>query len=82
MSLDGIAALKFLLSGDAAHCSAVLKSHCSFYSTFLNTLKKRRELKAQIEHYSISAIYNRSIVIDYFIRGKKRFSDLPVKSFL
>lgn len=82
MLMDGIAGMKFLISGDAAHCVAVIKAHGSFYSTFLKTLAKRRELKKRVVKYSTSAIYNRSIVADYYFRSKKRFSDLRSDKFL
>lgn len=82
MTLDGVAGLKFLFSGDADHFVAVLKAHGSFYSTFSKTLQKRRQLKKEVKVYSTSAIYNRSIVVDYFIRGKKHFGDLPATGFI
>lgn len=81
MKLDGIAGLKFLLSGDVAHFIAVLKAHGSFYSTFLKTLKKRKQLKKQVKKYATHAIYNSSIVVDYYLKGKKYFSDLPDNKF-
>ncbi|MBI2271304.1 MAG: glycosyltransferase family 2 protein [Bacteroidetes bacterium] len=82
MTLDAIAGLKFLLSGDVDHFVAVLKAHGSFYSTFSRTLQKRKQLKKEVKVYSTSAIYNRSIVVDYFIRGKKYFGDLPADGFI
>lgn len=82
MTLDGIAGLKFLFSGDADHFVAVLKAHWSFYSTFFRTLQKRNQLKKEVKQYTTSAIYNRSIVVDYFIRGKKHFGELPASGFI
>jgi GT2 family glycosyltransferase len=81
MTMDGLAGIKFLLSGDFAHFFAVLRAHKSFYDTFPVTLEKRRKLKMEVTHYSTSAIYGRSIVVDYFLRGKRRFSDLPKNKF-
>ena len=74
--------LKFLFSGDADHFVAVLKAHWSFYSTFFRTLQKRNQLKKEVKQYTTSAIYNRSIVVDYFIRGKKHFGELPASGFI
>lgn len=82
MTLDGIAGLKFLFSGDVDHFFAVLKAHWSFYSTFSRTLQKRKQLKKEVKIYSTSAIYNRSIVVDYFIKRKKYFGDLPASGFI
>lgn len=81
MILDGIAGLKFLLGGSPAHFSAVCKAHRDFYSSFSITLEKRRQLKRTIKSYATTAIYNKSIVFDYFILGKKRFSELDHSSF-
>ena len=81
MSLDGLAGIKFLLSGDSAHFVAVIKAHASFYSTFYKTLEKRKKLKQQVARYSTSAIYGNSIVIDYYWRKKHKFSELDPKGF-
>jgi GT2 family glycosyltransferase len=81
MALDGVAGIKFLLSGDVMHFIAVLRAHASFYRTLPHTLRKRRTLRKGIHSYSTSAIYRGSIVFDYFIRGKKKFSDLDEGQF-
>ena len=81
MNLDGIAGLKFMLAGDFDHFISVLKAHGSFYSTFSTTMKKRRAEKLKIGQYASNTIYRGSIVMDYFIRGKKTFNDLPQKDF-
>ena len=82
MAMDGLAGIKFLLSGDFAHCWAVFRAHMSFYSTFRKTLGKRRQLKALVTKYSTTAIYNHSIVAEYYLRKKKHFSDLNQNDFL
>jgi GT2 family glycosyltransferase len=76
MKLDAIAAFKFLFSGDGKHFIAVIQAHLSFYSTLPRTFKKRRSLRKKIQAYSQTAIYSKSIVFDYYLRGKKKFSDL------
>lgn len=79
--LDGIAGIKFLMSGDASHCFAVVRAHFSFYSTFGKTLAKRNALKKEIREYSTTAIYRRSLVVDYYLRGKRKFSELQKDYF-
>jgi GT2 family glycosyltransferase len=79
--LDGIAAIKFLLSFEFSHFGAVLKAHGSFYASFGKILKKRREQQKLIKHYSTTAIYRRSIVAEYFFRGVRKFSQLDQKFF-
>jgi len=79
--LDGIAGLKFLLGGRFDCFLAIIKSHLSVYSKFLSILNKRSQINAIIEKYSIGpantdGIIKGSIVIKYFIFGKKTFSQL------
>lgn len=81
MILDGIAGIKFLLSGDVLHFNAVIKAHWSFYRMFRQTMKKRRILQQQVKQYTTTAIYRKSIVVDYYLRGKKKFSELEEKYF-
>ncbi|MFI5148557.1 MAG: glycosyltransferase family 2 protein [Bacteroidia bacterium] len=81
MHLDGIAGLKFLASGDISHFFAVIRAHCSFYYTLPKTMRKRRALKKQTCVYATTAIYRKSIVFDYFLRGKKKFSALNERLF-
>ena len=76
MTLDGVASIKFILSGEYDHFWAVLKAHANFYSTIFKTLEKRRAIKKQVKEYSTTAIYRNSIIVDYFFRKKRKFSDL------
>jgi GT2 family glycosyltransferase len=80
MILDGVAGIKFLLSGEGAHFIAVIKAHFSFYSSLRKTLKKRKALQIEIKEYTTSAVYLHSIVADYFFRNKKIFSQIDTKN--
>jgi GT2 family glycosyltransferase len=72
MTLDGAAALKFLLGGQSADAVAVLKAHFAFYGRIRATWRKRTG------HFPpLVGRYSGSVVSDYFLRGRKRFSDLP-----
>ncbi|MCF8297215.1 MAG: glycosyltransferase family 2 protein [Saprospiraceae bacterium] len=75
--LDGIAGFKFLLEGGFKDFWAVLRAHLSFYRTLSKT-KAKRKLLTQNE---VSQIYNGSIVLDYFLGGKKKFTDLDSGKF-
>ena len=77
--MDGIAGVKFLLSGEVAHMIAVIKAHFSFYATIRTTIKKRRLLKIQIEKETTTAVYIHSIIADYYLRGKKTFTEVDRK---
>lgn len=79
--IDGVAGVRFLLSGDWKHCFAVIRAHFNFYAQLPRTLKKRRKLKAGISQYATSAVYNGSVVFAHFLHGKKHFSELDAGKF-
>ena len=81
MVIDGIASIKFLLTGDFAHGWAVQHAHFSFYYTLPETLRKRKTLKKNVKHYATSSIFEGNTVWQYFIKGKKKFSDLEKSRF-
>lgn len=74
--LDGMAAFKFLLSGQPRDLWAVFRAHMAFYGRLSKTLKKRTG-----PYPGLKGIYSRSIVFDYFIRKLRKFSDLPQDAF-
>lgn len=82
MCLDFIAGLKFLFGSGWAHCWAVQRGHFSFYGSMGKTLRKRKEMKKKIRRYATTAIYNGNVVMEFFARGKKKFSDLDRNKFL
>lgn len=73
--LDGIAALKFMASGGIKDFWAVTRAHASFWRTFKHTREKR---KKTIRH-NVSCLYQGSIVSDYYLMGKKFFSELHLE---
>ncbi len=68
--LDGIAAIQFLTKLKFKHFIAILKAHFHFYARLPKMIKKRGN--SQQKQYFAHA----SIVYSYFIKGKKKFSDL------
>ena len=77
LHLDGIAALKFLFSGEPLHFFAVIRAHFAYYARLSDTLKKRKEQKSGVNFkFCTSNIYKKNIVFDFYLRGKKKFSDL------
>ncbi len=69
--LDNVAQIKFLLDGKFKDFVAVQKAQFYVLFNFFKIRKKRKVINK-----NISGIYNRSIVAEYFLRGKKKFSDL------
>lgn len=76
MVLDGIAGLKFLASGQFSHFKAILKAHYSFYRSFSKTMEKRKALKKEITRHTTSAVYLHSVIADFYLRGKKTFTEI------
>ena len=74
---DLIAALKFTFSDSIQDGLAVVKAHLHFWWRLPRNFRKRRLVWKSIPRsVSIENVYQRSIVVEYFIRGKKKFSDL------
>ncbi len=69
--LDGVAGVKFMLELRPRHTFAILKAHISFYRNILILFKKRKKIKNKVKYYNHS-----SIVIQYFLLGRKKFNQL------
>ncbi len=72
--LDGIAALKILCEKKPRESWAIIMAHLSFYK-YIFSHKKTGSSK----YYSEELIYNKSIVFQYFILKKTKFSQLAFK---
>lgn len=75
--LDGVAALKFLLEGGTKDFLAVTRAHFSFYRNF-SKIRRKRKLQKQ---NALNMIYKGSIVTDYYLRKKKKYSELDQSKF-
>ena len=75
--LDIVSAFKTLTDGDTESFKAIARAHCDFWKGFHATYQKRRLLqqKRKVEDNPPVMLKN-SIVWDYFISGKQKFSDL------
>ncbi|WMJ73462.1 glycosyltransferase family 2 protein [Cytophagaceae bacterium ABcell3] len=77
--LDGVAGARFLFTDSWRHTMAILRAHFSFYLN-INQLKQKRALEKKRRKINTrSELYHRSIVFDYFKKGKQKFSDLKLK---
>lgn len=74
--LDGVAGLRLLLTGKFKETYTILKAHFHVYREAGKWLKRRRENKKLIVRRNEEGIYARSIVWDYFLLRKKKFTDL------
>jgi GT2 family glycosyltransferase len=74
--LDGISGLTYLFQLKPKSFMAVIKAHIYFYKALPQLKHKRKELLSQTLFNNHKEIYNRSIVFDFLLKNKKRFSDL------
>ena len=81
MMLDGLAALRFLLQGEARHFKAVWQAHMDFYQGFGGMKRKRSELPSTAENGLPSQMYKKLLIVQFFGKGLKRFSQLNPKHF-
>jgi len=75
--LDGIAALKFLFQAGFQDFWAVTQAHVSFY----HSLGKMRIKRKNLHQGSMKNIFKKNIVIEYYLKGKRKYSDLNLKKF-
>ena len=71
--LDIVAAFSFLAKGNVGEFKAVFKAHKE-YRSWKSSLKEKR---AAINPHEVSCIYDGHLLIDYHLRGRKHFSQLP-----
>lgn len=84
--LDFVAAFKFLLSGELANFQAILKAEFDFFRRLWMWRRKRKESRQLVEKVRIEGkenmegLYKGSIVVDYYLKGKRKSSELKPKS--
>lgn len=67
--LDGLAGIQFILKGKFSHCWAIIKAHFHFYH-LINAFYKKRA-----NHQNPNYFKTKSIVVGYFLKGKKTFNE-------
>lgn len=74
MILDGIAGTRFLLQGKWSLFLAVIKAHGSYYKWVFRNYGNNRPIKKSFK--LLPGVYSGSIVWDFFLKGKKTFSEI------
>jgi len=81
LTMDSLAALKFFMSDSFYNFKAVMIAIKDFFGAYAKArqaiVNKSARLKIRNEDY---LVYKSLIVVDYFIRKRKKFSDLKFKS--
>ncbi len=76
--LDGVAGIRFLMKGDFKNIAAIIKAHFNFYFTFSKWYKKRQLSKELITKRNEVGFFSKSIIVSYFLKSKKKFSELEI----
>ncbi len=74
LCLDHVAGLKHLISGDGGSFVAVIKAHLHFTKWLLTARSKA--LFPRSKNGKLHGIYKGLVIWQYFIKGKKRFSEI------
>lgn len=72
---DGIAALKFILSGKIGDFKAVLKAHSDYKDKVGDLESKRKKFTDKQKQKVMQDLYSNSVVLGYFARKKKVYKD-------
>ncbi len=73
--LDQIAFYRMILQGNFKDAFAVLKAYWHFWMRSFDLSKQRKKIKPKSVKY-LNGFYNHSIVLDFYLKKKKNFSDL------
>ncbi len=84
--LDAVAGTQIMLQGKPKNVWAIVRAHWYIFPRFFSLLDKRRTTREMIKKYSIgkynkTGLYRKSIVVQYFVAGKKKFSDLSANGW-
>jgi len=79
--LDGVAGIKFLLTGKWKHISAILKAHFSYYKHWSYLNQEREKIKQNRTTNELTGVYKGSILYAHFIKRLKTFSSLNQRRF-
>lgn len=74
--LDGVSALAYLAQGKGGFFMSVFRAHVRLYMSLRMLINKRRIFNHIIAKKNVSQIYQKSIVLSFFAKRKKKFSDL------
>jgi len=77
--LDGVAAVMFLLKGDPVNFRSVLKAHIDYYRCKKELKLKRKEVLQLEINKTPACILNKSIVFEFYVKGKKTYKLLKIE---
>ncbi|MBI4547243.1 MAG: glycosyltransferase family 2 protein [Ignavibacteriae bacterium] len=78
--LDSLAGLKFAFEGHFADYVSVMKAYAYVVVHLRHTFKKRKEIIHKVRTPNITGVLQKNIVLLYYVRRKKTFSE--IKAFI
>lgn len=79
--LDGIAAMKFLLSFKFSYVEAVARAHFRFYSVVSTYHKHRKKYGPKTRKFP-NQTYNKSMLMQFYFKNKRKFIELNIMDFI
>jgi GT2 family glycosyltransferase len=79
LCLDGIAGIRSLMQFKPKETLAIIQAHFGFYKRLPSAIRTRSKYQAMINKQSPDVeppLYKRLIIIECFLKGKRRYSDL------
>ena len=76
---DAVASAVFLFQSGFPHFISVWKAYFGFLANLGSIIRKRKEFRRMYSYHLPSTIYRGSVLLSYFIGGKKKFSQLAFK---
>jgi GT2 family glycosyltransferase len=84
LDLDGLAGINYLIKGQFRNIAAIIRAHFAFYRRIPMIIQYRKNQHAQMRLFlaieKFGGAWDKSIVWNYFFKGRKKFSDLNIKS--
>lgn len=77
--MDGLAFANMIARGQVKASFSIISAHWNFFYFLPRWLRKRKEVKNSVVEYTKSGVYSKSIVVEYFIHKKTKFSELDFK---
>lgn len=74
--LDFVAAFSFLFTGGFSHSKAVIKAYFDYKKWKKQSASIRAEIQKNRKVQSPDCMYQRSIIVQYYLKGRKKFSEL------
>lgn len=81
LMLDGVSALQLLFKGQFKNILAIVRAHWSFFFTIGTWYRKRLLVNNFAVNRNKTGLYKRAIILDYFLGGKKKYTDLRNEDF-